>query len=210
MAIRAVVALNQPSAVTDGKGQLIGRLCLRLKRQCGRDHATEECHALHVRELGKGDLLTAARRTGLRVTSNEPLADKATGSASLLPFRNEAEMAFPVLVALFLAAPAQESVVPPPPRIPLPRPVANAPMAALSTSFAQSPEARARQIENSINRVVLVADAPDSTFTIVERMKYWHVPGISIARQLESDGRLRARQHRRGSSGKSDAPGVAA
>src|SRR5689334_2615687 len=37
-------------------------------------------------------------------------------------------MSYPVIAALFLAMP-QESVVPPPPRIPLPRPVANAPMA---------------------------------------------------------------------------------
>ncbi len=41
-------------------------------------------------------------------------------------------MALPVFAAVLLAAPMQESVFPPPPRIPLPRPVANAPMAQVN------------------------------------------------------------------------------
>ena len=43
-------------------------------------------------------------------------------------------MAFPVLAAFLFAAvlPPQESVVPPVPRAPLPRPVANAPMARVN------------------------------------------------------------------------------
>ena len=41
-------------------------------------------------------------------------------------------MALPALAALILAVPLQESVVPPPQRIPLPRPAANAPMAQIN------------------------------------------------------------------------------
>src|SRR3954469_21917848 len=43
-------------------------------------------------------------------------------------------MAFPILTALLFAtaSPPQESVAPPPPRLPLPRPAANAPMARVN------------------------------------------------------------------------------
>ena len=52
----------------------------------------------------------------------------------------------------------------------------------------QSPESKAERIERSIKRVVRVGGIPDSTFTIAERMKLWHVPGISIA--IVDDNRI--------------------
>jgi len=48
---------------------------------------------------------------------------------------------------------------------------------------AQSPDAssRAAQVEKSIRAAGKVTGRPDSAYTIEERMKYWHVPGISLA-----------------------------
>src|SRR4029078_4932522 len=40
---------------------------------------------------------------------------------------------------------------------------------------------QAERVEHGLKRVVRVVDRPDSAFDIADRMRYWHVPGVSIA-----------------------------
>lgn len=51
---------------------------------------------------------------------------------------------------------------------------------AASSTLAQSPE-RAAQVVRSLRMAGRVSGFPDSVFTIEERMRYWHVPGVSLA-----------------------------
>ncbi len=43
------------------------------------------------------------------------------------------------------------------------------------------PAAFAQRLERSLRRLVRVTGQPDSTFELADRMRYWHVPGASIA-----------------------------
>jgi CubicO group peptidase (beta-lactamase class C family) len=50
------------------------------------------------------------------------------------------------------------------------------------TADAQSPAAaRAAQVERALRLAGKVTGQVDSTFSIEERMRYWHVPGVSFA-----------------------------
>ena len=61
----------------------------------------------------------------------------------------------------------------------------NAQASDRSTSTA---EARAQRIEHSLKRAIRVTGLVDSTFSLADRMKYWHVPGVSIA--IVDDNRI--------------------
>jgi CubicO group peptidase (beta-lactamase class C family) len=53
-----------------------------------------------------------------------------------------------------------------------------------STAQAQAPpsaESMAPRIEHTLKRAVRVIGIADSAFSLADRMKYWHVPGVSIA-----------------------------
>ena len=50
------------------------------------------------------------------------------------------------------------------------------------TSAGTAPLARdAARIERLLRPAVRIADRPDTTFDLLDRMRYWHVPGVSIA-----------------------------
>lgn len=51
-----------------------------------------------------------------------------------------------------------------------------------TTVHAQTrPAVDAQRLEHSLKRVVRVSGQVDSTFKLADRMRYWHVPGVSIA-----------------------------
>jgi FtsP/CotA-like multicopper oxidase with cupredoxin domain len=85
-------------------------------------------------------------------------------------------MAFPVVVALFLALPAQESVVPPPPRIPLPRPVANAPMAQVNDNRTPAGRLEGTTLTLALD-VVEAAWQPEGAHDAIVRVLAFAEPG---------------------------------
>jgi FtsP/CotA-like multicopper oxidase with cupredoxin domain len=85
-------------------------------------------------------------------------------------------MALPALAALILAVPLQESVVPPPQRIPLPRPAANAPMAQINDN--QQPAGRLEG--NTLTLALDVVDAawqPEGPHDPIVRVLAFAEPG---------------------------------
>src|SRR5688572_1252122 len=46
---------------------------------------------------------------------------------------------------------------------------------------AQDPAARAALVERNLRAAGKVTGQPDSAYTMEERMRYWHVPGVSLA-----------------------------
>ncbi|HZI29546.1 MAG TPA: multicopper oxidase domain-containing protein [Gemmatimonadaceae bacterium] len=85
-------------------------------------------------------------------------------------------MAFPVLVALFLAVPAQESVVAPPPRIPLPRPDANAPMAQVNDNRTPAGRIEGMTLTLALD-VVEAAWQPEGAHDPIVRVLAFAEPG---------------------------------
>jgi len=49
------------------------------------------------------------------------------------------------------------------------------------STTSPSAEATAQRLEHSLKRAVRVTGLTDSTFNLADRMRYWHVPGVSIA-----------------------------
>ena len=59
--------------------------------------------------------------------------------------------------------------------------VSSALSAQTGVNSATSAEAKAQRIAHSLRRVGRVTGVVDSSFSLADRMKYWHVPGVSIA-----------------------------
>jgi CubicO group peptidase (beta-lactamase class C family) len=60
-------------------------------------------------------------------------------------------------------------------------PFATAALHAQTPAGAPSPARDGARIDHLLRPAVRIADRPDTAFEILDRMRYWHVPGISIA-----------------------------
>src|SRR2546430_26138 len=60
-------------------------------------------------------------------------------------------------------------------------PCAAAILHAQTPAGAPSPTRDAARIDHLLRPAVRIADRPDTAFEILDRMRYWHVPGVSIA-----------------------------